>query len=133
VIVHEDSMLAARFLILLDQRLRSIYDATRPFGGISVLLVVDFLQLPVTAGTDLYLLMYGALKSEDVMAHGLMESFRVVDMTEQLRAAACADTAAVRLHFGLCRRATLRASAGRLPTRLTGPSRKTCSMGCRPS
>jgi hypothetical protein len=91
VIVDEDSMFAAKFLVLLDQRLRAMYDATRPFGGIYVLLAGDFLQLPVTAGTDLYRVIYGALMSEYVTSRALMESFRVVEMTEQVRAAACAD------------------------------------------
>jgi PIF1-like helicase len=59
VIIDEDSMLSANFLVLLDQRLRAMYDATKPFGGISVLLVGDFLQLLVTAGTDLHRVIYG--------------------------------------------------------------------------
>jgi hypothetical protein len=53
VIVDEDSMLAAKFLLLLYQRLRAMYDATMPFGDISVLLAGDILQLPVTDRTDL--------------------------------------------------------------------------------
>ncbi len=43
VVVDEVSMLSAQFLVLLDTRLRSMYKPDQTFGGISVLLIGDFI------------------------------------------------------------------------------------------
>ncbi len=53
VVADEVSMLSAQFLVLLDTRLRSMYTSDQTFGGISILLIGDFIQLPVTTGCDL--------------------------------------------------------------------------------
>ena len=45
VVVDEVSMFSAQNLSLLDQRLRQLYYRSKMFGGISILLVGDFLQL----------------------------------------------------------------------------------------
>ncbi len=45
VVVDEVSMLSTQFLVLLDTRLRSMYKPDQTFGGISVLLIDDFIQL----------------------------------------------------------------------------------------
>ena len=91
VIIDEVSMLPADFLVLLDERLRTMYQAHLPFGGISILLVGDFLQLPVTSGHDLYRVMYSGISSQDLKARALFERFRVYNMKEQMRAGKCAD------------------------------------------
>lgn len=44
VIIDEASMLAAEFLIILDKRLRQMFDRTKVFGGISVLLLGDLVS-----------------------------------------------------------------------------------------
>jgi hypothetical protein len=44
VVVDEVSMLSAQFLVLLDTRLRSMYNSDQTFGGISILLIDDFNQ-----------------------------------------------------------------------------------------
>ncbi|CAN0392627.1 unnamed protein product, partial [Lampetra fluviatilis] len=75
VIINEVSMMRAAFLVLLDQHLRSMYNPRVVFGGISILLVGDFIQLPVTCGRDLYRVMYDAVSSEDLMARSLFERF----------------------------------------------------------
>ena len=59
VVVDEVSMLSAQFLVLLDTRLWSMYKHDQSFGSISVLLIGDFIQLPVTTGRDLWSVMYG--------------------------------------------------------------------------
>jgi ATP-dependent DNA helicase PIF1 len=59
VAVDEVSMLSMQFLVLLDSRLRAMYKPEKPFGGISILLIGDFVQLPVTSGRDLWSVMYG--------------------------------------------------------------------------
>ncbi len=53
IVVDEVSMLSAQFLVLLDTRLGSMYKSDQTFGGISILLIGDFIQLLVTTGRDL--------------------------------------------------------------------------------
>jgi hypothetical protein len=71
VIVDEVSMLSTQFLVLLDTRLQSMYKHDQTFGGISILLTGDFIQLPVTTGHDLWSVMYGAVSGNDGTAHNL--------------------------------------------------------------
>ncbi len=52
VVVGEVSMLSTQFLVILDKRLRLMYKPDQTFGGISILLIGDFIQLPVTTGLD---------------------------------------------------------------------------------
>jgi hypothetical protein len=87
VVVDEVSMLEARFLILLDTRLKAMYEPDKMFGGIPVLLLGDFLQLKTIVGTALYKLMYGHIKTEETQAKALFSQFKVVDLKQQLRAA----------------------------------------------
>ena len=53
VVVDEMSMLSAEFLVLLDERMRRLYSARLIFGGMSILLSGDFLQMKRVFGTDL--------------------------------------------------------------------------------
>jgi ATP-dependent DNA helicase PIF1 len=46
LIIDEISMVRADMLDAIDQRLRTLMDSDRPFGGIQIILVGDFLQLP---------------------------------------------------------------------------------------
>jgi hypothetical protein len=81
VVVDEVSMLSAQFLVLLDTRLRSMYKSDQTFGGISVLLISDFIQLPVTIGRDLWSVMYGTVSGNDGTAHESFQQFRVKELT----------------------------------------------------
>jgi hypothetical protein len=45
-VIDEVSMLSAHFLVLLDTRLQSMYTSYQTFGGISILLICNFIQLP---------------------------------------------------------------------------------------
>jgi hypothetical protein len=65
VMVDEVSMLSAQLLVLLDTRLQSMCISDQPFGGISILLIGDFIQLPVTTGRDLWSVMYGTVSGYD--------------------------------------------------------------------
>ena len=89
VVVDEASMLCASFLYLLDARLRAIYDPSKPFGGISILLSGDFLQLEVVSGADLWKVMYGHVGGDYATARHLFSLFRVITMTVQHRAKTC--------------------------------------------
>ena len=89
VVVDEVSMLSTQFLILLDSRLRAIYKPDVPFGGISILLIGDFVQLPVTSGRDLWSVMYGNVTGNDATARNLFQMFRIHELTANMRAADC--------------------------------------------
>jgi hypothetical protein len=81
VVVDEVSMLSAQFLVLLDTRLQSIYNSYQTFGGISILLIGDFIQLPVTTGRDLWSVMYGTVSGNNGTAHNLFQQFCVKELT----------------------------------------------------
>ena len=89
VVVDEVSMLKSEYLLLLHKRLASMYDPNKPFGGISVILLGDFLQLPTVAGTPLYKTMYGNVKPGDAQVRALFQQFHVIEMQQQLRAGQC--------------------------------------------
>ncbi len=75
VLIDEVSILNAQFLVLLDTILRSIYNSDQTFGGISTLLIGDFIQLPVTPEGDLWSGMYGTVSGNKGTAHNLFQQF----------------------------------------------------------
>ncbi len=89
VVVDEVSMLSTQFLLLLDSRLRSMYKPDQTFGGISVLLIGDFIQLPVTSGRDLWSVMYGTVSGNDGTARELFQQFCVKELTINIRSSEC--------------------------------------------
>jgi len=60
IVIDEVSMLSTNLLGALDQRARQVTRLPLPFGGLSVVLCGDYLQLPVVGGEVLH---EGALKS----------------------------------------------------------------------
>jgi hypothetical protein len=58
-----------------------MYKPEQTFGGISVLLIGDFIQLPVLAGRDLWSVMYGTVSGNDGTARELFQQFCVKDLT----------------------------------------------------
>ncbi|KAJ9437785.1 ATP-dependent DNA helicase pif1 [Diplonema papillatum] len=52
--IDEMSMLRASDLALVEERLRIAKKSNEPFGGIAVILVGDFFQLPPVMGVPLY-------------------------------------------------------------------------------
>jgi hypothetical protein len=90
VVVDEVSMLSTNFIVLLDTRRRSMYDPDKLFGGISILFIGDFIQLPVTTGRDLWSVMYGiVLSGNDANARNLFQKFKVHELTANMRSAEC--------------------------------------------
>ncbi len=81
VVVDEVSILNAQFLGLLDTRLQLMYKHDQTFGGISILLIGDFIQLPVTTGWDLRIVMYGTVSSNAGTERNLFQQFRVKELT----------------------------------------------------
>ncbi len=89
VVVDEVSMLSTQFLVLLDTRLQSMYKHNQSFGGISIILIGDFIQLPVTTGHDLWTVMYGTVSGNDGTARELFQQFRVMELTQNIRSCEC--------------------------------------------
>ncbi len=58
-----------------------MYKPDQTFGSISILLIGDFIQLPVTTGHDLWSVMYGTISGNDGTARNLFKQFRVKEMT----------------------------------------------------
>jgi hypothetical protein len=81
VVVDEVSMLSAQFIVLLDTRLLSMYNSDQTFGGISILLIGDLIQLPVTTGCDLWSVMYGTVGGNNGTARNLFQQFHVKELT----------------------------------------------------
>ncbi len=71
VVVDEVFMLSAQFLVLSDTRLQSMYISDQTFRGISILMIGDLTQLPVTTGHDLWSVMYGTVSGNDGTACNL--------------------------------------------------------------
>jgi hypothetical protein len=84
VVVDEVSILSTEFIVLLDTRLQSMYYPDKPFGGISILFVGDFVQLPVTTGRDLWSAMYGIVSGNDANAQNLFQKFQVHELTTNM-------------------------------------------------
>jgi hypothetical protein len=89
VLVDEVSMLNAQFLVLLDIRLRSIYNSDQIFGGISTLLIGDFIQLPVTTEGDLWSVMDGTVSGNNGTACNLFQEFCVKESTVKMASQFC--------------------------------------------
>ncbi len=89
VVVDEVSMLSTQFLVLLDTRLWSMYKHDQTFGGISILLIGDFIQLPVTAGCDLWSVMYGTVSGNDGTARNLFQQFCLKELTVNIWSSEC--------------------------------------------
>ena len=87
--VDKVSMLSTNFIVLVDTRLRSMYDPDKLFGGISILFIGDFVQLPVTTGRDLWSVMYGIVSGNDANARNLFQKFQVHELTANMRSAEC--------------------------------------------
>ncbi len=58
-----------------------MYKPDKTFGGISVLLIVDFIQLPVTTERDLWSVMYDTVSGNDGTARELFQQFCVKELT----------------------------------------------------
>ncbi len=106
VVVDKVSMLSAQFLVLLDTRLQSMYKHNQSFGVISILLIGDFIQVPVTTGRDLWSVMYGTVSGNDGTARELFQQFCVKELTKNIRSSecvcVCVYVSGLRLQMGYC-------------------------------
>ena len=63
--------------------------STAPIGGISILLIGDFIQLPVATGRDLWSVMYGTVSGNDSTAHNLFQQCCVKELTVNIQSSKC--------------------------------------------
>ncbi len=66
-----------------------MYKPDQTFGGISILLIGDLIQLPVTTGRDLWSVMYGTISGNDGTARNLFHQFRVKELTVNMQSSEC--------------------------------------------
>jgi hypothetical protein len=66
-----------------------MYKHDQTFGGISILLIGDFIQLPVTTGRDLWSVMYGTISGNDGTARKLFQQFCVKELTANIQSSEC--------------------------------------------
>ncbi len=81
-----------------------MYNSDQSFGGISILLMGDFIQLPVTAGCDLCSVMYGTVSGNDGSARDLFQQFFVKELTVNIQSSecVCVCVSCLRLQMGYC-------------------------------
>ena len=78
VVVDEISMVAQTLFSTLDQNLRKIMRSDEPFGGVSILAVGDFCQLPPIMGGPVYSI--PSTKSLEVFAPNMWtENFKIYE------------------------------------------------------
>ncbi len=58
-----------------------MYKPDQTFGGIFILLIGDFIQLPVTTGRDLWSVMYGTVSGNDSAACNLFQQLCMKELT----------------------------------------------------
>ena len=85
IVVDEVSMLSSENFALMDKRLRLIYKPSEPFGGKSIFLSGDFMQMKCIGGKSLCSSMYNAQTSDQIMAKNLFSQFNIFNMTQQIR------------------------------------------------
>ena len=66
-----------------------MYKHDQTFGGISILLIGDFIQIPVTTGRDLWSVMYGTVSGNDGTARNQFQQFRVKELTVNIPSSEC--------------------------------------------
>jgi hypothetical protein len=66
-------MLNTKFPVLLDTQLQSIYSPDGQFGGISILLIGEFIQFLITTGHNLQNVMYVAVNGNDATMQNLFQ------------------------------------------------------------
>jgi ATP-dependent DNA helicase PIF1 len=88
LIIDEISMVRADMLDYIDRVLRNIKGVDEPFGGIQVICVGDFFQLPpVTKTQDLKQLKEYGYRSEFAFDANAFEGFKTINMEKVLRQA----------------------------------------------
>ena len=88
VAIDKVSMLSTQFLVLLDSQRRAMYNPDEPFGGIWILLIGDFVQLPVTTECNCWSVMY-VVTGNNAIACNLFQLFCVYELTANMQVGDC--------------------------------------------
>jgi hypothetical protein len=83
LIIDEISMVEERTLLTIDKRLQQALNCALPFGGLGILAMGDFLQLPPCSSKPLYV----AMQSNSYLLAPTLRQFRMIQFTQQMRAA----------------------------------------------
>jgi len=83
LIIDEISMVEERTLLTIDKRLQQALNCELPFGGLGILAMGDFLQLPPCSSKPLYV----AMQSNSYLLAPTLRQFRMIQLTQQMRAA----------------------------------------------
>jgi hypothetical protein len=90
MLVDEMSMLTCAMLRDIDRRLRKVFERpSEPFGGLGVILMGDFVQMPPVGGGDLYVKCTkssAAASLQAIEGYNLFRKFTIVELTTQHRA-----------------------------------------------
>ena len=99
--IDEMSMMGAALLNRIDVRLREIYNTHVPFGGIALVLMGDFYQLPPVGSKPLFKLVLAQrdLRDGEIVACQLFKQFQLVEFRQQMRAAECSVQSSLVLNF----------------------------------
>ena len=90
LVIDEMSMLTGKMLRDIDHRMQSVRENTTvPFGGMCVMLMGDFVQIPPIGGGDLCMepkTTHTAWGLDGLEGHKLFKKFTLINLTGQLRA-----------------------------------------------
>ena len=82
IIIDEVSMIGAEYLILLDSRLKLIYDANNSFREKYMLLSKDYLQMVSIFGMLLYYAIYLTTTNNKTSTQNLFSTFKVFHIND---------------------------------------------------
>lgn len=86
LVYNEISMVLPALFLDMNEKCKAIYDHTKPFGGLDVILSGDFLQMPPTMGNkSLCKSIHVTIEPDNVEYRFLMSKLKVYDIEEQCR------------------------------------------------
>ena len=85
IIIDEVSMISTEYLVLLDSRLRLIYDSNKLFGRKYMLLSGDFLQIESMFGSQLCKSLYVLVTTNTAQARDLFSVLNFFYINDQVR------------------------------------------------
>ncbi|KAF4138558.1 PIF1-like helicase [Phytophthora infestans] len=102
-VIDEVSMVTTELFAQIDERLRELYDPSKIFGGMSILLVGDFLQLVPVKGTSLCKNLYVTRQNDSsIKARDLFRRFKVFFSAISYEQVNVSTNSAILLLFKLC-------------------------------
>ena len=79
-------MVLPALFVDMNEKCKAMYDHTKLFGGLDVILSGDFLQMPLTMGNkSICKSLYVTIEPDDVECRFLMSKFKVYHIEEQCR------------------------------------------------